>query len=136
MSKFMLEIVTPVRQFFHGEVEMVIARGSEGDIGILKGHEPFVTPLQIGKIRIKIDGQFKIAAISQGYIKVSKERVVILTDSAEWPEEIDIERAKRAKERAEQRLQQKTGDMDVLRAELAIKRASNRIGVADLRSKK
>ncbi|HAE42672.1 MAG TPA: F0F1 ATP synthase subunit epsilon [Clostridiales bacterium] len=132
MSKFMLEIVTPERLFFDGEVEMVIARGVEGDIGILKGHEPFVTPLQIGTIKIKIDGQFKLAAISQGYMQVTKDKVVILVDTAEWPEEIDVNRAEKARERAEKRLQQKTADLDILRAEIALKKATTRLGVAKM----
>lgn len=132
MSKFMLEIVTPERLFFNGEVEMVIARGVEGDIGILKGHEPFVTPLQIGTIKIRIDGQFKLAAISQGYMQVTKEKVVILVDTAEWPEEIDVNRAERARERAEKRLQHKTADLDILRAEIALKKATARLGVAKM----
>lgn len=135
MSKFMLEIVTPERLFFNDEVEMVIARGVEGDIGILKGHEPFVTPLQIGKIKIKIDGQFKLAAISQGYMQVTKEKVVILVDTAEWPEEIDVDRAEKARERAEKRLQQKTADLDILRAEIALKKAAARLGVARVTGK-
>ncbi|MBV1758810.1 MAG: F0F1 ATP synthase subunit epsilon [Dethiosulfatibacter sp.] len=132
MSKFMLEIVTPERLFYEDEVEMVIARGVEGDIGILKGHEPFVTPLQIGTLRIKIDGQFKLAAISQGYMQVTKEKVVILADTAEWPEEIDVNRAEKARERAEKRIQQKTADLDVLRAEIALKKAIARLGVAKM----
>ncbi|MDP3386774.1 MAG: F0F1 ATP synthase subunit epsilon [Eubacteriales bacterium] len=135
MSKFMLEIVTPERLFFDDEVEMVIARGVEGDIGILKGHEPFVTPLQIGTIKIKIDGQFKLAAISQGYMQVTKEKVVILVDTAEWPEEIDVNRAEKARERAEKRLQQKTADLDILRAEIALKKAAARLGVAKMTGK-
>lgn len=132
MSKFMLEIVTPERLFYEDEVEMVIARGVEGDIGILKGHEPFVTPLQIGTLRIKIDGQFKLAAISQGYMQVTKEKVTILADTAEWPEEIDVNRAEKARERAEKRIQQKTADLDVLRAEIALKKAIARLGVAKI----
>ncbi len=132
MSKFMLEIVTPERLFYEDEVEMVIARGVEGDIGILKGHEPFVTPLQIGTLRIKIDGQFKLAAISQGYMQVTKEKVTILADTAEWPEEIDVNRAEKARERAEKRIQQKTADLDVLRAEIALKKAIARLGVAKM----
>jgi F-type H+-transporting ATPase subunit epsilon len=131
----MLEIVTPERLFFNDEVEMVIARGVEGDVGILKGHEPFVTPLQIGTIKIKIDGQFKLAAISQGYMQVTKEKVVILVDTAEWPEEIDVDRAEKARERAEKRLQQKTADLDILRAEIALKKAAARLGVAKMTGK-
>jgi F-type H+-transporting ATPase subunit epsilon len=136
MSKFTLEIVTPVRLFFNEEVEMVIARGVEGDIGIMKNHEPFITPLQIGQVKIKQNGQYRLAAVSQGYMQVTKEKVVILSDTAEWPEEIDIERAQRARERAEKRLQQKSADLDILRAEIALKKAAARIGVAKVSPRK
>ena len=91
-----------------------------------------MTPLQIGTIKIKIDGQFKLAAISQGYMQVTKDKVVILVDTAEWPEEIDVNRAEKARERAEKRLQQKTADLDILRAEIALKKATTRLGVAKM----
>ncbi|HBH11716.1 MAG TPA: F0F1 ATP synthase subunit epsilon [Clostridiales bacterium] len=135
MAKLMLEIVTPDKMFYKEEAEMVIVRGSEGEMGILFDHEPFVTPLDIGTIRIKNNGQFKIAALSQGYLQITEEKVVILSDTAEWPEEIDIERAEKARERAEKRLQQKTPDLDILRAEIALKKAAARLGVAKITGK-
>ncbi len=104
MSQFTLEIVTPDRKFFEDEVEMVIVRGIGGDIGILKNHTPMVTPLSIGKIRIKKDGEIKEAAIAGGYIEITKDKTTVITDAAEWPEEIDVRRAEEAKKRAEQRL--------------------------------
>lgn len=135
MAKLMLEIVTPDKMFYKDEAEMVIVRGSEGEMGILFDHEPFVTPLDIGTIRIKNNGQFKIAALSQGYLQITEEKVVILSDTAEWPEEIDVERAEKARERAEKRLQQKTPDLDILRAEIALKKAAARLGVAKITGK-
>jgi len=121
MAKFMLEIVTPDRVFYKQETDMIIIRGLEGEMGILRDHEPFVTPLDIGQVRIKNDGQIKIAALS-----------VILSDTAEWPEEIDIERAEKAKERAAKRLEQKPEGLDILRAEIALKKAAIRIGTAKI----
>lgn len=133
MANFLLEIVTPDRMFFSGEVEMVITRGVEGDLAVLKGRAPLVTPLTIGKIKIKTeDGKERIAAVSNGYIEVSSEKTTIIADSAEWPEEIDIERAKKAKERAEKRLKDRHDGIDVARAEMALKRAINRLEVANL----
>ncbi|MBN2285459.1 MAG: F0F1 ATP synthase subunit epsilon [Tissierellales bacterium] len=132
MAKFMLEIVTPDRVFYKQETDMIIIRGLEGEMGILRDHEPFVTPLDIGQVRIKNDGQIKIAALSQGYVQVSEEKVVILSDTAEWPEEIDIERAEKAKERAAKRLEQKPEGLDILRAEIALKKAAIRIGTAKI----
>lgn len=132
MAKFMLEIVTPYRVFYEGEADMIVVKGAEGEMGILKDHEPFVTPLAIGQVKIKDNGQFKNAALSQGYMEVLEEKVVILSDTAEWPEEIDIERAEEAKKRAVERLEKKTEGLDILRAEIALKKAATRIGVAKI----
>lgn len=132
MSKFMLEIVTPDRKFFEDEVEMVIVRGQEGDLGILRGHTPMVTPLAIGRIKIKQNGEVKEAAIAGGYVEIAKEKTTIITDSAEWPGEIDIDRAKESKKRAEERLHHKSNsEVDLFRAEIALRKALNRINVAD-----
>lgn len=133
MANFPLEIVTPDRLFFEGEVERVIARGIEGDLAVLKNRAPIVTPLSIGKIHIKKDGKESIATCSSGYIKVTNEKTVIITDACEWPEEIDVKRAEEAKKRAEKRLKERPKGLDVARAELALKRALNRLEVAKLK---
>lgn len=130
MSQFTLEIVTPDRKFFEDEVEMVVVRGLEGDMGILKDHTPLVTPLAIGKIKIKQNGQTRCAAIAGGYMEIAEEKTTIIADSAEWPEEIDVERAKAAKERAEKRLESNDENIDVLRARIALQKALNRINIA------
>lgn len=130
MAGFMLEIVTPDRKFFEEEVDMVIVRGVEGDLGILRGRAPLVTPLDIGRIKIKKDGKTRIAAIAGGYVEVTKERTTIISDSAEWPEEIDVTRAKEAKQRAEERLKRRD-NIDVARAEIALRKAVNRIRIAE-----
>lgn len=132
-STFLLEIVTPDKNFFKEEVEMVIVRGMAGDIGIMANHTPVVTPLQIGRIRIKKanESNYMEAAVSSGYIQVTKEKATIVVDSAEWPHEIDIQRAEASKKRAEGII----GDVDVdeadvLRAEIALKKAINRLNVS------
>ncbi|RKD31536.1 F0F1 ATP synthase subunit epsilon [Thermohalobacter berrensis] len=130
-STFVLEVVTPDRKFFEDEVEMVVARGKEGDIGILKGHTPFVTPLDIGRIRIKQNGEFKEATIAGGYIEVGKDKTTIITDAAEWPEEIDVDRAKAAKEKAEKKLEYSKSEKDIIRARIALRKALNRIDMAE-----
>ena len=132
-STFTLEIVTPERKFFEDQVEMVIVRGVEGDIGILKGHTPLVTQLDIGRIKIKINGDVKEAAIASGYVEIRKEKTTIITDTAEWPEEIDIERAEESKKRALERISSKTNEIDTLRAEIALKKAITRLEVAKKR---
>ncbi len=130
-STFRLQIVTPSRMFYDDEVEMTIVRTIEGDVGIMKNHALMVAPLNIGKVRIKKDGQFKEAAISEGFVQIESDYTRIITDSAEWPEEIDVKRAEEAKERAERRLAASKSDIDKVRAEIALKKALNRLDVAD-----
>ena len=130
-STFRLQIVTPSRMFYDDEVEMTIVRTIEGDLGIMKNHMLMVAPLKIGKVRIKKDGQFKEAAISEGFVQIESDYTRIITDSAEWPEEIDVKRAEEAKERAERRLAASKSDIDKVRAEIALKKALNRLDVAD-----
>ncbi|WDV46088.1 F0F1 ATP synthase subunit epsilon [Clostridiaceae bacterium M8S5] len=129
VSKFNLEIVTPDRKFFEEDVEMVIVRSTEGDIGILKNHTPLVTVLGIGKIKIQRDGDIKQAAIASGYMEVQKDKTTIITDAAEWPEDIDINRAEAAKKRAEDRLNKKDKNTNITRAEIALAKAINRISL-------
>ena len=130
-STFRLQIVTPSRTFYDDEVEMAIVRSTEGDLFIMSNHMLMVAPLKIGKVRIKKDGQFREAAISEGFVQVESEYTRIITDTAEWPEEIDVQRAEEAKERAEKRLSASQGEIDRLRAEIALKRALNRLSVAN-----
>ncbi len=129
-STYVLEIVTPDRKFFEDDVEMLITRTSQGDIGILKGHENMVAPLAVGAIRIKQNDEFKVAACSGGFMTVSKDKVTLITDAAEWAEEIDVDRALAAMERAKERLAQTTSkDVDVDRAKIALHKAINRLRV-------
>lgn len=126
MTLFKLEIITPDKVFFDGEVENVIVRTTVGDKGILARHEPYVAALPIGKLKVKIDGQFRVAAISEGVIKVSSDKTVILAQSCEWGDEIDLERAEAAKRKAEEKMEQ-SEDKEYLIAEYKLKRAINRI---------
>lgn len=130
---FHLQIVTPDRLFFSEDIEMVIVRGLEGDLAILKGRAPVTTPLRIGKIRIFQNGVERVAAIVDGYISVIDDKTTIVTEAAEWPDEIDVERAKAAKERAEKRINAKKENIDVERAELALKRSINRLDVSKVK---
>lgn len=133
MSKelFILDIVTPDKSFFQGEVEMAIVRTTEGDVGILKNHEPIVAPVSVGIIRIKRDGSFREAACSGGFITIDEEKVIVITDSAEWSDEIDINRAKDAADRASKRLEEKHDELNILRAKISMERALNRIRVSN-----
>lgn len=128
-----LDIVTPDKPFFSEEVEMVIVRGIEGDLAILKGRAPITTPLKIGKVRIIQDKVERIAAVVDGYISVVDDKATIVTEAAEWSEEIDMARAEAAKTRAETILKDKSDGVDVARAELALRRAINRIEVSNIK---
>ena len=130
MTPFKLEIITPEKKFFDGETEQIIVRTTVGDIGIMKGHEPYCAALGIGQLRVMIDGQFKRAATSGGLIKVSKTKIVVLVDSCEWADEIDVERAEAAKGVAEDRMRSAESDRQIKMAEAKLKRALNRIDTA------
>lgn len=129
-STYLLEIVTPDKSFFEDEVEMTIVRTTEGDIGILKGHELVVAPVSVGSIRVKQNGVYRDAACSAGFLTVEETKSIIITDSAEWADEIDVERAKKAADRAARRIEEKHDEIDVLRAKVSLDRAINRIRVS------
>ncbi|CAH0118079.1 MULTISPECIES: F0F1 ATP synthase subunit epsilon [unclassified Paenibacillus] len=134
MSTFLLEIVTPERIVYTKEVDMVSVKGVEGELGIMAGHVPLVTPLKVAPIRVKKDGNVEELAVHGGFIQVGKDKVVILAESAELSNEIDLSRAKAARERAERRLASKKDEFDHRRAELALQRAMARIEVGEHRS--
>ncbi|MEC0311323.1 F0F1 ATP synthase subunit epsilon [Paenibacillus lautus] len=131
MSTILLEIVTPDRLVYSEQVNSVTVRGVEGELGILPGHISFVTPLQIAPVYVKIGNQRTPFAVQGGFVEVRKDKIVILGESAEKAEEIDLERAEAAKERAETRLNAKgrQDEVDHRRAEMALQRAMNRIKV-------
>lgn len=130
MATFNLQIVTPDKLFFDEEVEMIVVRTTEGDVGILKNHTNYVAPLDIGVLKIKKDGNFREATLAGGFIQVDKEKTTIVTEAAEWPMDIDMERAKKAKERAEAIINRKISDLEMDMAEVKLRKAINRIRAA------
>ena len=129
-NTFYLEIVTPDRKFFSGDVEMVILKTPEGEMGILKDHTPMVVAVAIGPIRINRGGDDWLEAVlSEGFMEISGDKTVILTDTAEWPNEIDINRAKAAQERATERLQNQLSRIDYVRSQAALHRAMSRLKI-------
>lgn len=132
MDKLRLTIVTPHGELLSEDVDEVTAPGSEGEFGVLAGHMPFFTTLKIGILTYKSDGQQKYVFINSGYAEVTHDKVIIVADSAERAEDIDVERALRAKERAEERLK-KMEEIDVARATAALERATMRIQLAQKR---
>ncbi|HCC08319.1 MAG TPA: F0F1 ATP synthase subunit epsilon [Clostridiales bacterium] len=126
-KKLRLQISTPDRDFYDDDVDMVVVKSVTGEMGILPHHLALATILDIGSLKIKSGNVDKLAILNGGFMEIKNNTVSILTDSAEWPEEIDIERAKQAKERAEERLRARDADIDFDRAEFALKKAINRI---------
>jgi F-type H+-transporting ATPase subunit epsilon len=128
-STFNLEILTPERDFFSGEVEMVIVKTPDGEMGILQGHVPMVVGIAVGPVKIKKDDKWMEAVLTEGFLKVTQEKTIIFTDTAEWPEEIDLNRAKAAKARAEEKLQAQLSQIEFARARAALSRAMARLNV-------
>lgn len=131
MSTFLLEIVTPERKVYAEQVNMIVVKGVAGDLGILPHHIPLVTPLKIAPVHIKQGSTNVYIAVSGGFMEVGKEKVIILAESAELPGDIDLERAKSAKARAEGRLNDKVEHIDFHRAEMALQKALMRISVSE-----
>ena len=129
MNRLYLKVVTPDKLFFEGDIDMLVARTIEGDVGILLNHSPLVTILDIGRLVIKNGDERKVAACAGGYIDVRNNNITVVSDACEWEDEIDINRAERAKERASKKLEDK--DTDTFKAELALKKAINRINIGN-----
>ena len=128
-----LEIVTPEKVLVSQEADMVIAPGSEGEFGVLPEHINFLTGILPGEVRFDYNKKREHIAVSSGFAEVSENKVSILAQSAEKAGEIDVERAKKAMERAKERLSKdrENTNINFLRAELALKRAINRIKIAE-----
>jgi F-type H+-transporting ATPase subunit epsilon len=129
-STFQLEIVTPSRLLVKDLAEEAQIPGLSGYLGILPGHAPLITELAVGVITYKANGATHTLSVAWGFAEVLQDKVTILAETAEHPQEIDIERAQKAKERAEQRLKSNDLKVDYTRAEGALQRAETRLNVA------
>ncbi|MCQ2407182.1 MAG: ATP synthase F1 subunit epsilon [Oscillospiraceae bacterium] len=133
MSTFRLQIITPEKIFFEGEVQRVIIRTSEGDAGILAKHEKYVAALPSGPVKITMaDGTERIAALSGGAVKVSPAQTAVLANAVEWAEDIDINWAKRSEEDALRRKANSQTQEESKYAELKLQRALNRLRVSSM----
>lgn len=132
MSSLQLEIVTPERTVFSAEASMVIAQTVDGQIGILPGHIPLVTVLETGVMRVQSgQEQEQKLAVSGGFLEVSPDnKLTVLAETAELAEEIDVERAQQARARAEERLSSNQEDIDIVRAEISLRKALIRLRAA------
>lgn len=129
---FQLDIVTPKRIVFSAKVESFSAPGVVGGFQVLHSHAPFLSTIKIGQVKMRdADGKEVRYATSGGFVEVRGNKVVLLAETAERADEIDAERAKAAKARAQQRLSDKRSDIDIERARIALQRALNRLRISE-----
>ena len=127
MKKFHFEIMTPERQFFEEDVHAVTVQCVDGQLTVLAGHQPMVAALVVGEVRILSDEGWKEAFNSEGFLEVRPDRVLMFSQACEWPEEIDVNRAKEALERAQARLKEKETIYEYRHTQISIARAMMRL---------
>ena len=126
-----LKIITPKGVFLEDDVSELVAPGTEGDFGVQIGHTPFISSIRPGILKIYKNDKPELYSLMNGFVMVDVNKVRIFTEIIENPEDVDVKRAGRAKERAEKRLQEKKGNTDLRRAETALKRAIARIQISE-----
>lgn len=136
MSPIRLDIVTAERVVYSEEVDIVVAPGVLGELGVLPHHAPLMTTLEPGELRVRKGGEEYSLVISGGFLEVRPDRIIILADAAERAEEIDIARAEAAKQRARQRLTHPAPEVDLAQAEAALRRSLARLKVAEKRRRR
>lgn len=133
MATIRLEVVTPERVVLETDVDIVVARGAEGDLGVLHGHEPLLTPLAVGELVFRENGEEQHLAISGGFLEVRPDKVVVLADVAERSEEIDRARAEEARARAEEAVHEHRGTELEAAAAASLQKALLRLRVVEKR---
>ena len=133
MDMFELEIISPDREFYKGQVYFVEMKTSEGEIGVYKNHIPMTYILVPGVIKMHADKEVKKAAIHGGFVEILKDRITVMAEIAEWPEEIDENRANEARIRAERRINGDEEGVNMHRAELALRRSLARLEAKKIR---
>lgn len=137
MAKLQFELVSPERIVYSDDgVEMVIAPGADGELGILPNHAPLLTALGIGELRIRKGEEEESFAVGGGFLEVLANRVIVMADVAELADEIDIARAEAARERAERRCREAPEGLDMARCQAALRRSSVRLKVARRRRRR
>jgi len=132
MAELNLEIVTPSKSAFSGEIKSITVPGSKGRFQVLKNHAPIISTFDVGMVKVELhDGKPNHYSTAGGTIEVLDNKVLVLADSIELVAEIDAQRALKAKQRAEERLAAKTSDINIARAEAALARAINRISIKE-----
>lgn len=128
-----LEVICPDRVFFEGTSDFVELRTTEGEIGVYKAHIPMTNLLSPGMLKIHNGAEVKVAALHSGFVEIFPDHITVLAESAEWPDEIDTERAENAKKRAEERLASGDSNINMARAELALRKALIRLEASQLK---
>ncbi len=137
MAKLRFELVSPERIVYaDDEVDIVIAPGADGELGILPNHAPLLTALGIGELRIRKGAEEECFAVHGGFMEVLANKVIVMADTAEHADEIDVVRAEAARERAERRYQEKPEGLDMARLEGALRRSRVRLKVARRRRRR
>lgn len=126
---FKLKVVTPDEMFYEGEASMVELTTTEGQIGVYAGHIPLTAIVSPGVLSIHEASEVKKAALHAGFIEILPDQITILAEVVEWPDEIDVKRAEEARIRAERRIKDNSPQIDMVRAELALKRAIARLEI-------
>ena len=128
-ANYMLEIITPEREFYKGEVESVIIPTPDGQMSIQRMHEPMVAALGVGEMKLCIEGEWSVCTTSEGFVEVRPDETIIFSQAVEWPSEIDMKRAQEAKERAEERMRQEHSRQEYMRSQISLARAMVRLRV-------
>ena len=136
MSTIKLDVVTAERVVFSDEVDVIVAPGIEGQLGVLPHHAPLMTMLKPGELLVRKDGEEFSLVITGGFLEVRPNRVIVLADAAERVEEIDMARAEEARRRAQERLKERIPEVDAARAQAALLRALARLEVVQRRRKR
>ena len=131
---FYLEIIASDHKFYIGECEELVFPAIDGLYGVLPGHESMVTAVDSGELKFKVDNEWRYAAVSDGFAQILPEKVILLADTVELPEEIDIKRANEAKLRAQEKLRQKQSILEYYQTQASLNRAMNRLKITARRS--
>ena len=130
---FNLKILTPERQFMDAEVEAVTVTAPDGSVTILADHAPFIMPVSVGTINIKIDDKWDSAVNTEGFMEVRHQGVIIFVQACEHPDEIDTRRAEEARRRAEEKMRQKQSMSEYKQSKIALARAMERLRITGIR---
>lgn len=136
MSPTHLQVISAERVLYEDDVDMVVCPGIEGELGILPNHAPIFTLLQPGEVRVRKDNQEESIFVTGGFLQVSQTKVVVLADSGEHAADIDEARAQEARTRAEERIRDSAGEVDLARAEAALRRSVVRLRVLERRRRR